>query len=145
MVKVESVMEMLGIPLDTAEALIEKVGREGCLGDDDIEGQWKVVHDVLKIKVVPKFIGRKGKKCNVGGGAATKSVSQKDGVCGSGDKRVENVNTEMNKRKKSSVVVDAFQMCPSGEKRRLVQEEDVGSQKTCKKKKVSQVKGNLQI
>ena len=144
-VKVESVMEMLGIPLDTAEALIEKVGREGCLGDDDIEGQWKVVHDVLKIKVVPKFIGRKGKKCNVGGGAATKSGSQKDGVCGGGDKRVENVNTEMNKRKKSSVVVDAFQMCPSGEKRRLVQEEDVGSQKTCKKKKVSQVKGNLQI
>ena len=85
-VKVESVMEMLGIPLDTAEALIEKVGREGCLGDDDIEGQWKVVHDVLKIKVVPKFIGRKGKKCNVGGGAATKSGSQKDGVCGGGDK-----------------------------------------------------------
>merc|ERR1719233_241495 len=142
-IKVESVMEMLGIPWDTAEALIGKVGGKGCLkDDDDIEGQWKIVHEVLESEIVPKFIGKKGRQFNVSGGNASKSVSQKDELSGGGDKRMVNVNTEVEKRKKSSVVMDAFQMCQSGEKRRLLQEEDLDGQKMCKKKKVSQEKAS---
>ena len=54
-------MEMLGITYDMAEAVIKKVGDLGCLEDDEVEGQWKVVKYVLEGKVVPKFMGRKGK------------------------------------------------------------------------------------
>ena len=64
---------------------------------------------------------------------------------GGGDERCETVEIEMEKRKKASVVMDPFLMCQTGEMRRLVQEEDVDSQKVCKTRKVSQVKGSLQI
>ena len=135
------VLRRLGIDIDTAEAIIDKLGGEGCLEDDEVEGQWKVLKEVLESTTIPKFIGRKkGKKGNMGEGVVIKGDGQEGGVCGSGDKKVGNVDTEI-KAAKCSVVADAYKVRETGEKRQLIELEERAS----KRKKVSEVKGKLQI
>ena len=57
------VVSRLGIDFNTAEAMVNKLGGEGCLEDDEVDGQWKVVKKVVESSAIPKFIGRrKGKK-----------------------------------------------------------------------------------
>ena len=140
-ITVDVVLRRLGIDNDTAGAIIDKLGGEGCLEDDEVEGQWKVLKEVLESTAIPKFIGRKkGKKSNKGEGVVIKGDSQEGGVCGSGDRKVGNKDKEI-KVAKCSVVADAYKVRETGEKRRLIELEERAS----KRKKVSEVKGKLQI
>merc|ERR1712142_975327 len=117
-ISVEIVTEMLGITYDMAEAVIKKVGDLGCLEDDEVEGQWKVVKNVLEGKVVPKFMGRKGKK------AKNKAVDRSPLV----DKR----NGDGDNKE-----VDAHQVSERVDKRSLAQGMTDDGASNSKKKKVS--------
>ena len=39
----ELVTERLGVANNTAEAVINKLGMEGCLQDVEVEGQWRIL------------------------------------------------------------------------------------------------------
>ena len=39
----ELVTERLGVDNNTAEAVINKLGMEGCLQDVEVEGQWRIL------------------------------------------------------------------------------------------------------
>ena len=92
---VDIVMRALGIDINTAEAIVDKLGGEGCLEDDEVEGQWKVIKKVVESSTIPKFIGRKkgrkscGRRGAPGASPRGEAVKNKedgedDGACGSG-------------------------------------------------------------
>ena len=63
----ELVTERLGVDNSTAEAVVNKLGMDGCLEDDEVEGQWKILSQVVESKIIPKYIGKKGKQtCKAG-------------------------------------------------------------------------------
>merc|ERR1719466_369385 len=82
LITVDLVAKRLGIDTTSAKAIIVKLGGEGCLEDHEVEGQYKVLKEVLKKKTIPKFIGRKGKESNVVEGLVNKGGSQDGGMCG---------------------------------------------------------------
>lgn len=140
-ISVEIVTEMLGITYDMAEAVIKKVGDLGCLEDDEVEGQWKVVKNVLEGKVVPKFMGRKGKK---GKNKAVDKSPLVDQSNGDGDKEGK-MNNDKGEVIHCSVAVDAHQVSERVDKRSLAQGKTDDGASNSKKKKVSEVKKNLHI
>merc|ERR1712179_653494 len=145
LITVDIVVRRLGIDIITAEAIVDKLGGEGCLEDHEVEGQWMVLREVLEKKTIPKFIGRKGKKSNVGEGVVKQGGSQDRGLCGiAGDMKDRNSDIK-NKGAKCSVVPDVHQVSKSGEKRWLIELEKEEERIVKRKKKVSEVKGNLQI
>ena len=42
-INMELVTERLGVANNTAEAVINKLGMEGCLQDVEVEGQWRIL------------------------------------------------------------------------------------------------------
>ena len=72
-----------------------------------------------------------------------KEDGQDDGACGSGDRKEGSVDNNT-QGAKCSVIADAYNARESGEKRRLLGLKE-GEGKVLKKKKVSEVKGKLQI
>jgi len=140
-INVEIVMEMLGITYDMAEAVIKKVGDLGCLEDDEVEGQWKVVKYVLEGKVVPKFMGRKGKKGKNKAADKSPLVDKSNGDC---DKEG-NMSNGKGELIHCSVAVDAHQVSERGDKRSPPQGKTDDDASNSKKKKVSEVKKNLHI
>jgi len=146
-VSVEVVMEKLGIAWSAAEALVCKVGELGCLEDDEVDGQWKVIKEALETTVIPKFIGKRWKKRGSnGGGAGNSQARELPMTCFNQEKEKSEsgANTE-NSGAKCSVVADTFQVQECGEKRRLNENQEVEVKRSKKKKKVSGTKGNLQI
>ena len=146
LITVDVVAGRLGFGGPTSEAIFDKLGGEGCLEDHEVEGQWRVLKKVLESKTIPKFIGRKGKKSNVGEGVV-KGGSQDGGLYGNAsDTKDRNLNTKK-KGAKCSVVADVHQLSECGEKRRLIElEKGEGEERISKRKKeVSEVKGDLQI
>ena len=124
MVTTELVVEKLGVVQETAVAVLEKLVADGCLVESEEEFQWKVLEEVLVNLVLPKYIGRKG-------GKISNKDTDKDTV------------TEV----KSSMVADKTQVPWSEVKRSLVKDsgEEGTSRRLAKRKKVSEVKGNLLI
>ena len=61
-INMELVMERLGVDNNTAEAVINKLGMEGCLEDDEVEGQWRILSQEVVTNILPKYIGKKGNK-----------------------------------------------------------------------------------
>ena len=68
-VNTELVVDRLGVELDTAVAIIQKLVGEGCLVEDEEEAELKVQQEFLVSSVLPKYLGRKvGKMSKQEGG-----------------------------------------------------------------------------
>ena len=130
---------------------LSKVGELGCLEDDEVDGQWKVIKEALETSVIPKFIGKKWKKRGSNGGGAGNSQAKEMPMTCEIQKSESGANTEKSgdvgkdKGAKCSVVADTFQVQECGEKRRLIENQEVELKRYKKKKKVSETQGNLQI
>ena len=134
-VNLELVAERLGVDESTAEAVVNKVGKEGCLEDDQVEGQWRVLSQVVVSNMLPKYIGRKKKSkagCNVEG-----SQGEVNSVC-AGDNADKKERGSQDVAKCSAVAGSA--QVPKYEAKRI------GTRRrNSKRRKVSEVKGDLQI
>ena len=123
---------------ETAVAILEKLVADGCLVESEEEFQWKVLGEVLVNSVLPKYIGRKGGKIS----HHHERVEEE---------KITSNNAEGNKdtvtEVKSSMVADKTQVPRSEVKRSLVKDsgEEGTSRRLAKRKKVSEVKGNLLI
>ena len=142
-VNLELVAERLGVDESTAEAVVNKVGKEGCLEDDQVEGQWRVLSQVVVSNMLPKYIGRKKKSkagCNVEG-----SQGEVNSVC-AGDNADNADKKERGSQyvAKCSAVAGSAQV-PKYEAKRIHMDEEGTRRRNSKRRKVSEVKGDLQI
>jgi len=134
-IKVDKVVESLNVNINTAEAIIKKLGDIGCLEDDELEGQWIVLKGVLEEKVIPKFLGRKGKKRN----QATTDSQENAMPRSAGDGKNQVLD------KMCSEGTDSHQGPKPMENRGEAKVESVIERRHSKRRKVSEVTGGLQI
>jgi len=143
-VTTELMVEKLGVEHGTAVAVLQKLVEDRCLVEDEGEGQLKVQEEILVGSVLPKYLGRKGVKTS----KQPKKMELDEGLGAGGDKdKKKPVAESVEKDVKCSVVAGTHQVPRFQFKRSLVKEgeEDRTSTRLSKRKKVSEVKGNLQI
>eukprot|EP00092_Neocalanus_flemingeri_P107938 GFUD01138562.1.p1 GENE.GFUD01138562.1~~GFUD01138562.1.p1 ORF type:complete len:570 (-),score=175.41 GFUD01138562.1:146-1855(-) len=158
-VTLHQVTERLGVELDTAGAVLQKLTEEGCLV---VEGEdWVVQRDLLLSTFLPKYLGIKKKQgtssatkeervieiqMNAGGEATANDLSVVIVGDGAGDTAAED-GQQVSVEVKSSVVAQPYQIARNEGKRSLVTDRDVkeGNVRVSKRKKVSAVKGSLNI
>eukprot|EP00092_Neocalanus_flemingeri_P039037 GFUD01042496.1.p1 GENE.GFUD01042496.1~~GFUD01042496.1.p1 ORF type:complete len:572 (-),score=175.95 GFUD01042496.1:146-1861(-) len=158
-VTLHQVTERLGVELDTASAVLQKLTEEGCLV---VEGEdWVVQRESLLSTLLPKYLGIKKKQgtssatkeervieiqINAGGKATANDLPVVIVGDGAGDTAVED-GQQVSVEVKSSVVAQPYQIARNEGKRSLVTDRDVkeGNVRVSKRKKVSAVKGSLNI
>eukprot|EP00092_Neocalanus_flemingeri_P005749 GFUD01006189.1.p1 GENE.GFUD01006189.1~~GFUD01006189.1.p1 ORF type:complete len:573 (+),score=183.31 GFUD01006189.1:62-1780(+) len=160
-VTLHQVTDRLGVELDTAGAVLQKLTEEGCLV---VEGEaWVVQRDLLLSTFLPKYLGIKKKQgangarervietsgakiqLNAGGEASANDLPVVIAGEGAGDTAAGDgqVFVEV----KSSVVAQPYQDARNEGKRSLVTDREVkgDNMRVSKRKKVSAVKGSLNI
>ena len=139
MVTTELMVEKLGVEHGTAVAVLKKLVEDRCLVEDEEEGQLKVLKEILVGSVLPKYLGRKGGKTS----KQPRAVVEDGGLAAGGD---QDEKKSEEKDVKCSVVAGTHQVARYQFKRSLIKESREGtSKRLSKRKKVSEVKGNLQI
>eukprot|EP00092_Neocalanus_flemingeri_P039036 GFUD01042495.1.p1 GENE.GFUD01042495.1~~GFUD01042495.1.p1 ORF type:complete len:544 (+),score=171.29 GFUD01042495.1:115-1632(+) len=158
-VTLHQVTERLGVELDTAGAVLQKLTEEGCLV---VEGEdWVVQREPLLSTFLPKYLGIKKKQgasgatkeervieiqMNAGGEATANDLPVVIVGDGAGDTAAED-GQQVSVEVKSSVVAQPYQDARNEGKRSLVTDREVkgGNVRVSKRKKVSAVKGSLNI
>eukprot|EP00092_Neocalanus_flemingeri_P091949 GFUD01116663.1.p1 GENE.GFUD01116663.1~~GFUD01116663.1.p1 ORF type:complete len:172 (+),score=61.34 GFUD01116663.1:1-516(+) len=161
-VTLHQVTERLGVELDTASAVLQKLTEEGCLV---VEGEdWVVQRESLLSIILPKYMGIKKMQgaravtkeekviessakiqMNAGGEASANGFSDVFVGDGAGDTTAGDGQGSV--EVKSSVVAQPYQDARNEGKRSLVTDREVrgGNVRGSKRKKVSAVKESLNI
>ena len=140
----ELVTERLGVDDNTAEAVINKLGMEGCLQDDEVEGQWRILSQEVVTNILPKYIGKKGKKTGKGHKTEDAIPSQEGTTSGAAGDIVDKKIESNGKMSKCSKVAGSAKV-PKYVAKRILVEGEGAKRRNSKRRKVSEVNGNLQI
>ena len=117
---------------------------EGCLEDDEVEGQWRILSQEVVTNILPKYIGRKGTKTGKGHKTEDASASQEGTTSGAAGDIVDK-KVDINKKVAKCSMVAGSAQVPKYEAKRILVEGEGAKRRNSKRRKVSEVKGNLQI